>query len=99
MYRKRNLAAKAHVLDDFQKSRDILLRIRQSGELSTSRVPEDWIDDKTAAAIDPSQRTYTEAGLAKFLQPLPAKSLNDALKTFEAVDGFYLEPGRLHHKS
>jgi len=91
MHRKRSFAEKARVLDDFQKSRDILLRIRQSGGLPVGGVPEDWIDDKTAAAIDPSQRTHTEEELAQFLQPLPAKPPDEALKTFEAVDDFHLE--------
>jgi len=91
MHRKRSFAEKARVLDYFQKSRDILLRIRQSGGLPAGGVPEDWIDDKTTAAVDPSRRTHTEAELAQFLQPLPARTPDEALKTFEAVDDFHLE--------
>ena len=39
MHRKRSFAEKARVLDDFQKSRDILLRIRQAGGLAGRRRP------------------------------------------------------------
>jgi putative membrane-bound dehydrogenase-like protein len=91
LHRKRGFAEKARVLDDFQKSRDILLRIRESGGLSSNGVPDDWINDKTNAAIDPSQRTHTAAELKQFLQPLPAKSPDAAARMFEAVDGFHLE--------
>jgi putative membrane-bound dehydrogenase-like protein len=91
IHRQRSFAEKARVLDDFQKSRDILLRIRQSGGLPTGGIPDDWIEDRTAAVIDPSQRTHTEAELAQFLQPLPARAPGEALTTFEAVDGFQLE--------
>ena len=91
IHRKRSFAEKARVLDYFQKSRDILLRVRQSGGLPAGGVPDDWIDDKTTATIDPSRRTHSEDELAQFLQPLPAKPPDEALKTLEAVDGFHLE--------
>ena len=41
VHRKRSFAEKARVLDDFQKSRDILLRIRQTGGLPAGGVPDD----------------------------------------------------------
>ena len=44
IHRKRSFAEKARVLDYFQKSRDILLRIRQAGGLPVGGVPDDWID-------------------------------------------------------
>ena len=53
--------------------------------------PTDWIDDDTAAAIDPSRRTHSEEELAQFLQPLPGKTPSEALQTFETVDGFRME--------
>ena len=84
-------AEKARVLDDFQKSRDILLRIRNAGGLPAAGIPDDWIEDVTAAAIDPSQRTHTEEELTRFLQPLSAKAPDESLKTFETVDGFRME--------
>ncbi len=91
VHRKRNFAGKAQVLDDFQKSRDILLRIRNAGGLSASGVPDDWIDDQTASAIDPSRRTHSDDELNRFLKPVAATSPEAALKTFENVDGFRME--------
>jgi putative membrane-bound dehydrogenase-like protein len=91
LHRKRSFAEKAQVLDAFQKSRDILLRIRESGGLPSSGVPEGWINDQAARAINASQRTHTEEELRHFLQPLPTRSLDEASRTFEAVDNFHLE--------
>ena len=91
VHRKRSFAEKARVLDDFQKSRDILLRIRNTGGLPADGVPESWIEDVTAVAIDPSRRTHTDEELTRFLQPLPAKPPDESLKTFELTDGFRME--------
>jgi putative membrane-bound dehydrogenase-like protein len=91
IHRKRAFAEKARVLDDFQRSRDILLRIRNAGGLSAAGVPDEWIDDKTVTAVDPSRRTHTVEELAQFLPPLSAKAPEESLKTFETVDGFRME--------
>ena len=56
VHRQRTFPEKARVLDDFQKSRDILLRIRNIHGLPATGIPDDWIEDVTAVAIDPSQR-------------------------------------------
>ena len=45
VHRKRSFAEKARVLDYFQKSRDILLRIRRDGGLPADGVPDAWIED------------------------------------------------------
>ena len=90
-HRRRRFAEQAKVLDDFQKSRDILLRIRQAGGLPAAGVPAGWINDETAATIDPGRRAHSDLELARFLQPLPARSPAEALKTFEIVDGFRVE--------
>lgn len=92
VHRKRLFAEQAKVLDDFQKSRDILLRIRQRDGLPDDGVPIAWIDDETAAGVDPGRRVHSDAELERFLQPLPARSIEEALKAFETVDGFRLEP-------
>ena len=60
-HRKRSFAEKARVLDYFQKSRDILLRIRQAGGLPAGGIPDPWIEDGPAAArIDPSLRMHQD---------------------------------------
>ena len=90
VHRKRTFAQKAGVLDYFQKSRDILLRIRRDGGLPADGVPDAWIED-SAATVDASRRTIADPVLEKFLEPLPALTPDEALKTFETVDGFRLE--------
>ena len=70
VHRARTFAEKARVLDYFQKSRDILLRIRREGGLPAGGVPDAWIDDD-AAAIDASRRTIPRPG-ARTLPPAPA---------------------------
>ncbi len=92
VHRKRSFAEQARVLDDFQKSRDILLRIRQAAGLPAGGIPAGWINDETSAAIDPGRRAHSDSELARFLQPQPARSPDEALTTFETVDGFRIEP-------
>jgi putative membrane-bound dehydrogenase-like protein len=91
IHRKRTFAEKAQVLDDFQKSRDILLQIRKAGGLPASGVPDDWIEDRTAGGIDPGRRTHTEEELTRFLQPLAARTPDESTKTFESANGFHME--------
>jgi putative membrane-bound dehydrogenase-like protein len=91
-HRKRSFAEKARVLDYFQKSRNILLRIRQAGGLPAGGIPEAWtLDSPATAGIDPSRRSHQDEELKRFLEPLAAKTPVEALKTFEAVDGFRME--------
>ncbi len=58
-HRGRRFDEKARVLDDFQKSRDILLRIRREGGLPAGGVPDAWLDDD-AVAFDASRRTHPD---------------------------------------
>ena len=75
IHRKRSFAEKARVLDDFQKSRDILLRIRQAGGLPAGGVPDAWIDDNSpTAAIDPSRRDAP----GRRAEPVPATAAGNA---------------------
>jgi putative membrane-bound dehydrogenase-like protein len=90
VHRSRPFDEKAWVLDDFQTSRDILLRIRRNGGLPSGGVPDAWIAD-SAAKIDASRRTIPDTDLKRFLVPVPAVPPVDALKTFETVDGFRME--------
>ena len=89
-HRGRRFDEKARVLDDFQRSRDILLRIRREGGLPAGGVPDTWLGDD-AVAIDASRRTIPDPVLERFLQPVPAVAPKEALKTFETVDGFRME--------
>ena len=60
------------MLDDFQKSRDILLRVRNAGgicpvgwgSLMIGSTTAQWL---TVVAVDASQRTHTDEELTRFL--------------------------------
>jgi putative membrane-bound dehydrogenase-like protein len=91
VHRQRNFAEKARALDYFQKSRDILLRIRQAGGLPAGGVPADWLEDRPADSFDPTMRTHRDDELKRFLTPVPGKTPAQALGTFETVDGVRME--------
>ena len=80
------------MLDYFQKSRDILLRIREAGGLPAGGVPDAWIDGRRGDGVRPEPADAHRRGArSAFLKPLPAKTPDEALKTFETVDGFRME--------
>ncbi len=89
--RTRTFAEKAKLLDYFQKSRDILLKVRAAGGLLASGVPTEWLAEE-AEAFDPTKRAHSDDQLKAFLKPLPALTPAEALKTFETIPGFHLEP-------
>lgn len=90
-HRARKFAEKAKVLDYFQKSRDILLKIREQGGLDAAGVPAAWLDGEDSASLDLSARRHTKQELREFLRPVPPKTPSEALKTFETIDGFHME--------
>ncbi len=92
IHRKRSFAEKARVLDDFQKSRDILLRIRQAGGLPAGGVPDDWIE----TIADGGHRPQPALAPGRRAERVPASRCRrstprEALKTFETVDGFTMQ--------
>jgi putative membrane-bound dehydrogenase-like protein len=89
--RARTFAEKAMMLDYFQKSRDILLKARAAGGLSAEGVPTEWLKEE-AEAFDPTKKAHSDEQLKAFLKPLPALTPAEALKTFETIPGFHLEP-------
>ncbi|MCI0457651.1 MAG: CehA/McbA family metallohydrolase [Gemmataceae bacterium] len=94
---KRMFAEKSRVLTYFQRSRDLLLRIRQEGGLAADARPAQWAREMAEAAgkanlaADGSIRNPSDEELKEFLKPLPPKAPQEALKTFETVDGFRME--------
>jgi putative membrane-bound dehydrogenase-like protein len=91
IHRTRNFPEKAKVLDYFQTSRDILLKIRETGGLPSSGVPREWIKRDDQDGFDPTAKVANDADLASFLKPLPPKTPTEALSTFETAGGFKLE--------
>ncbi|MFO1022360.1 MAG: hypothetical protein U0903_16945 [Planctomycetales bacterium] len=71
--RKRNFKKKSQVLTYFERSRDILLRMREEGYAAKDKP---WIlwEDKAKAEFDPGQLHQTEDQLRDFLKPVPPLS-------------------------
>lgn len=91
LHRKRDFPEKSQVLDDFQKSRDILLKIREQHGLPAPGAPE-AIPRPTAPELpDPGARTHSDEELRAFLKPLPAKTPSEAAAMFETARGFQME--------
>src|SRR5262249_38237011 len=82
-------AEKSRVLNYFQRSRDLLLKIRAEGGLTADADPIALARTLTATApggrdlaADASLPDATEAQLKEFLKPVPPKTPTEALKTF-----------------
>ncbi len=92
---KRNFAEKARVLDYFEHARATLLKIREQGGLRADEKPSRLIANantqQTPLHADAGYRKPTDEELKAFLQPVPPKTPQEALKTFETVPGFHME--------
>jgi putative membrane-bound dehydrogenase-like protein len=98
LHTKRVFAERAKVLAYFQRARDVLLKIREQGGLAADANPAKLAAATPTAApglrdlaADGSLANPTEAELKQFLQPVPATSPSDLLKTFETAPGFRME--------
>ncbi|MBM4076463.1 MAG: dehydrogenase, partial [Planctomycetes bacterium] len=93
---KRTFAQKAKVLDYFQRARDLILKIREQGGLKTDEQPNDLAaaierGDDASLATDLSRLDVTDDELRKFLKSVPSKTPEEAVKSFEGVDGFHMQ--------
>ena len=92
---KRDFAEKARVLDYFQQARDTLLKVRERGGLRADEQPASRRGGtdapRTALDADAGFRQPSDDELKEFLQPLPPKTPQEALKTFETAPGFHME--------
>jgi len=92
---KRNFAEKARVLDYFEQARATLLKIRERGGLHSDEEPSKLIqhvtEPKTILDADAGYRQPTDDELKAFLRPVPPKTPQEALKTFETAPGFHME--------
>ncbi len=89
-HKKRKFEEQARVIAYFEKSRDILMKIRENGGAASTVHPSDV--SVTQAMIDnPGKLQHTEAELQEFLKPLPPKPMTEVLNSFETVDGFEMQ--------
>ncbi|MEO1979751.1 MAG: PVC-type heme-binding CxxCH protein [Fuerstiella sp.] len=89
-HKKRKFAEQAKVIAYFEKSRDILMKIRENGGASATGHPSD-VSVVQAMIDDPGKREHTDAELKEFLKPLPPKPISEALRSFETVGDFEMQ--------
>lgn len=87
IHRKRDFQEKARVLDYFQKSRDLLLKIRSDQGMDSTARPA----LQTGTDIDASDVNISEQSLKNFLKPIPPKTPEESLKTFESANDFTMQ--------
>ena len=90
--KRRQFAEKTAVVDYFERSRDILLKIREEGGLRSDQDVHQIAVEELPELKDPGARTHTDAELKAYLKPIPPKTPQQALKTFETIPGFHMEP-------
>ena len=90
---KRTFEKKAGVLDYFQRARDLLMTIRQRGGLAADEDPAVLAEASADASLaeDLARPHASEDQLREFLKPVPQKSPQEALATFEGVQGFQMQ--------
>ncbi len=101
VHTKRDFKGKAGVLAYFQRARDVLLAIREKGGLQVGEDPTRLVEKRdrsifrgsreTDLAEQGSRRDPTDDELREFLKPVPARPPQEALQTFEAVNGFQMQ--------
>src|SRR5262249_41479015 len=89
-HKKRTFPEQARVIAYFERSRDILLRIRDAGGAPAKGHPSDIAPDEPTL-LDPGRREHTDEELRAFLRPVPPRPIEEVLRNFEAVDGFQME--------
>jgi putative membrane-bound dehydrogenase-like protein len=89
-HKAREFPEKARVIAYFERSRDILLKLRAVGGAPASHHPSEIAQD-SPPLDDPGRREHTEAELRAFLAPVPPKPIAEVLKDFETVGGFRME--------
>jgi len=82
-HKSRDMPEKSKAVEYFERSRAILLDAKARGGLAAAGVVS---EDKVVI----KQKSDDEQ-LAEFLKPVPAKTPEEAVKTFEVADGFRME--------
>ncbi|MCI0334450.1 MAG: CehA/McbA family metallohydrolase [Planctomycetes bacterium] len=91
IHRDRKFDGQAKVLDYFDRSRDILTKIRAAGGVPSAGLPSN-IATERSAIDDPTSGQHTDDSLKAYLKPVPPKPFDEFLKSFETVGGFEMQP-------
>ena len=89
-HKKRKFSEQARVIAYFERSRDILLKIREAGGAPAKGHPSE-IALGDPVLPDPGARTHSDEELKAFLKPVPPKPIEEVLDSFETVDGMSMQ--------
>ena len=90
VHEKREFPEQAQVIAYFERSRDILMKIRAAGWVPADGHPSD-IARNDPLLTDPGARQHTNQELREFLKPVPPKPIADVLDSFETIAGFEMQ--------
>ncbi|MGE3775979.1 MAG: PVC-type heme-binding CxxCH protein [Pirellulaceae bacterium] len=90
VHRKRSFPEQAQVIAYFEKSRDILTKIREAGGAPSEGHPSD-LARELPSLPDPGAREHTDEDLRAFLRPTPPKSMDEVLRSFDTQAGFAMQ--------
>ena len=94
-HQARDVPERAEPVEYFNRSREILLAIKAKGGLTADDSPAAiTASPERAVENEESQASVTlrqSENLSEILKPVPAKSPEEALKSFQVLDGFHME--------
>jgi putative membrane-bound dehydrogenase-like protein len=90
VHEKRKFPERARIIAYFERSRDILMKIREAGGVPAQGHPSE-IARSEPLLKDPGALQHSEAELKAFLKPVPAKPIDEVLRSFETVGGFRMQ--------
>ena len=90
VHKKRDFEQRAKIIAYFERSRDILMTIRAAGGAPAKGHPSKTVVSDPAIE-DPGRRDHTEEELKAFLKPMPAKPIEEVMRSFETLPGFKMQ--------
>lgn len=89
VHKKREFDERAQVIAYFEESRDILMAMRDAGGVAADQHPSTIVAESLLS--DPTMLQHTDDELRDFLKPVPPRSAEQALQSFETVDGVEMQ--------
>lgn len=90
VHEKRKFSQQAQIIAYFERSRDILMKIRAAGGVPSTGHPSE-IAQRDPTLFDPGAREHSDEQLRAFLKPIPPRPIVEALRSFETQNGFEMQ--------
>ena len=89
IHKKREFEDRARVIAYFERSRDILMKLRERGGAPAGGHPSDVVHSEPS--IDPAALRHTDEELREYLKPVPPRSVAEAAESFETIPGIEMQ--------